>query len=77
MTPAPYSSKVHLLLSINARYSFICAECLFNKITVHSLTELNDCIRGLFHLELNVITFRTLLHLGQLLRLGSQHTCPP
>ena len=27
MTSAPYSSKVHLLLSINARYSFICAEC--------------------------------------------------
>ena len=47
--------------------------------------ELNDCIRGLLHLGLNVntfttlsylgpnvITFRTLLHLGELLHLGLQ-----
>ena len=34
--------------------------------------ESNDCIGGLLHLGLNVITFRTLLHLGQLLHLGLQ-----
>ena len=28
---------------------------------------------GLLHLGPNVITFRTLLHLGQLLHLGLQH----
>ena len=38
----------------------------------NALKELNDCIRGLLHLGLNVITFRTLLHLGQLLHLGLQ-----
>ena len=51
----------------------------------NALQELNDCIRGLLHLGLNditfrtflhlgpnVITFRTLLHLGQLLHLGLQ-----
>ena len=30
--------RIHLLLVLNAKYSFICAERLFNKITVHSLT---------------------------------------
>ena len=29
----------------------------------NALQELNDCIRGLLHLGLNVITVRTLLHL--------------
>ena len=36
------------------------------------LKELNDCIGGLLHIGLNVITFRTLLHLGKLLHLGLQ-----
>ena len=36
------------------------------------LAQLNDCIGGLLHLGPNVITFRTLLHLGQLLHLGLQ-----
>ena len=60
----------------------------------NALAELYDCIGGLFYLGLNVITFkpnvitfrtllhlgpnvitfRTLLHLGQLLHLGLQHT---
>ena len=35
--------------------------------------QLNDCIEGLLHLGPNVITFRTLLHLGQLLHLSLQH----
>ena len=39
----------------------------------NALQELNDCIRGLLHLGLHVITFRTFLHLGQLLHLGLQH----
>ena len=39
----------------------------------NALKELNDCIGGLLHLGPNVITFRTLLHLGQLLHLGLQH----
>ena len=30
----------------------------------NALQELNDCIRGLLHLGLHVIKFRTLLHLG-------------
>ena len=34
--------------------------------------ELNDCIGSLLHIGLNVITFRTLLHLGKLLHLGLQ-----
>ena len=38
------------------------------------LAQLNDCIGGLLHLGPNVITFRTLLHLGQLLHLGLQQT---
>ena len=51
----------------------------------NALAKLNDCIGGLLHLGLNVITFRTLLHsgpnvitgkttlnLGQLLHLGLQ-----
>ena len=55
----------------------------------NALQELNDCIRGLLHLGLhvitfrtllhlgpNVITFRTLLHLGQLLHLGLQQPSP-
>ena len=36
------------------------------------LAQLKDCIGGLLHLGPNVITFRTLLHLGQLLHLGLQ-----
>ena len=36
------------------------------------LAQLNDCVGGLLHLGPNVITFRTLLHLGQLLHLGLQ-----
>ena len=36
------------------------------------LAQLSDCIGGLLHLGPNVITFRTLLHLGQLLHLGLQ-----
>ena len=56
----------------------------------NALKELNDCIGGLLHLGLNVITFRTLLnlgpnvitfrtliHLGQLLDLGLQQGPPP
>ena len=51
----------------------------------NALKEYNDCIGGLLHLGLsvitlrtllhlgpNIITFRTLLHLGQLLHLGLQ-----
>ena len=38
----------------------------------NALKELNDCIGSLLHLGPNVITFRTLLHLGQLLHLGLQ-----
>ena len=38
----------------------------------NALKELNDCIRGLLHLGPNVITFRTLLHLEQLLYSGLQ-----
>ena len=34
--------------------------------------QLNDYIRGLLHLGPNVIKFRTLLHLGQLLHKGLQ-----
>ena len=30
----------------------------------NALAQLNDCIRGLFHLEPNAVTFGTLLHLG-------------
>ena len=41
------------------------------------LAQLNDCTGGLLHLGPNVITFRTLLHLGQLLHLGLQHSCSP
>ena len=37
------------------------------------LAQFKDCIGGLLHLGPNVITFRTLLHLGQLLHLGLQH----
>ena len=40
----------------------------------NALKELNDCIGGLLHLGPNVITFRTLFHLGQLLHLGLQQT---
>ena len=47
-------------LNVNVRYN--------NNAPVH----LNDCIEGLLHLGLNVITFMTLLHLGQLLHLGLQ-----
>ena len=39
----------------------------------NALKELNDCIGGLLHLGPDFITFRTLLHLGQLLHLGLQH----
>ena len=42
----------------------------------NALKELNDCIGGLLHLGPNVITFRTLLHLGQLLHLGLQQFAP-
>ena len=38
----------------------------------NALKELNDYIGGLLHLGLNVITFRTLFLLGQLLHLGLQ-----
>ena len=38
----------------------------------NALAQLNDCIEGLLHLGLNVVTFRSLLHLGQLLNLGLQ-----
>lgn len=38
------------------------------------LKKLNDYIDGLLYLGLNVITFRTLLYLGQLLHLGLQVT---
>ena len=37
-----------------------------------ALAQLNDYVEGLLHLGPNVITFRTLLHLGQLLHLGLQ-----
>ena len=40
----------------------------------NALKELYDCIGGKLHLGPNVITFRTLLHLGQLLHLGLQHS---
>ena len=40
------------------------------------LAQLKDCIGGLLHLGPNVITFRTLLHLGQLLHLGLQQWAP-
>ena len=40
------------------------------------LAQLNDCIGGLLHLGPNVITFRTLLHLEQLLHLGLQQMVP-
>ena len=36
--------------------------------------ELNDCIGGLLHLGLYYISDQMLLHLGQLLHLGLQHT---
>ena len=42
----------------------------------NALQESNDCIGGLLHLGLNFITFRTLLHLGQLLYLGLQKVLP-
>ena len=42
----------------------------------NALQESNDCIGGLLHLGLNFITFRTLLHLGQLLHLGLQQVLP-
>ena len=42
----------------------------YNKNTP---AELNNCIGGLLHLGPNIITFRTLLHLGQLLHLSLQH----
>ena len=35
-----------------------------------ALAQLNDYVEGLLHLGPNVITFRTLLHLGQLLHLA-------
>ena len=41
----------------------------YNKNTP---AELNNCIGGLLHLGPNIITFRTLLHLGQLLHLTLQ-----
>ena len=40
----------------------------------NALAQLNNYIGGLSQLGPNVITFRTLLHLGQLLHLGLQHT---
>ena len=44
------------------------AVTLTSHVDVHHnnnvLKELNDCIGGLLHIGLNVITFRTLLHLG-------------
>ena len=46
-----------------------CNSCHFD---ISMLAQLKDCIGGLLHLGLNVITFRTLLHLGQLLHLGLQ-----
>ena len=48
-----------------------CNSCHFD---ISMLAQLNDCIGGLLHLGPNVITCRTLLHLGQLLHLGLQHT---
>ena len=36
----------------------------------NALAQLNDYIGGLLHSGTNVITFSTLLHLGQLLHLG-------
>ena len=36
----------------------------------NALAQLNDYIGGLIHSGINVITFSTLLHLGQLLHLG-------
>ena len=42
----------------------------------NALKEFYDCIGGLFYLGLNVITFKTLLHLEQLLHLGLQHRLP-
>lgn len=54
----------------------------------NALAELNNCIGGLLHFGLivttlktslhfvpNIISFRTLLHSGQLLHLGLKHTC--
>ena len=38
----------------------------------NALKEFYDCIEGLLHLGLNVITCRTLLPLGQLLHVGLQ-----
>ena len=48
-----------------------CNSCHFD---ISMLAQLNDCIGGLLHLGPNVITSRTLLHLGQLLHLGLQQT---
>ena len=45
-----------------------CCVCHNNS----ALAQLNDCIEGLLHLRPNVITFRALLLLGQLLHLGLQ-----
>ena len=45
------------------------ADARYNNNT---LKEFNDCTGGLLHLGPNVLTFRTLLHLGQLLHLGRQ-----
>ena len=42
------------------------------RYNTNALAELNDCIGSLLHLGPNVITLRTLLHLGQLLHLGLQ-----
>ena len=39
-------------LTVNVRYNN------------NALTELNDCIGGLLHLGLNIVTFRTSLNLG-------------
>ena len=64
--------------------NFWCNSCHFKistqqqQCTVRNnnnvLKKLNDYIDGLLYLGLNVITFRTLLYLGQLLHLGLQVT---
>ena len=86
--------QTHTNLAKGRQYKKCTSEpriCLMYKsvdflfLVISMLVQLNDCIGGLLHVRLNVITFRavlclgpnvitfrTLLHLGQLLHLGLQ-----
>ena len=76
-----YWSATKKYLPLNWNYLICTQKNFFVSYNNNALKELNDCIGGLLHLGLNVITFRNLLHLGPnvitfrtLLHLGLQQT---